>query len=412
MKKIAIIVQRYGKEVNGGAEFHAKILAEKLATEHQIQILTTTALDYQGWKNHYPKGSCKVDDIDVLRFETFPLKARTMRKARRAILGKKKYFRWLRFLGLFNLADRLFNISRITEKDCRLWLSGQGPYCPNLIEYLKNNQDSYDAFIFFTYLYYPTVVGMPVVKEKAIFIPTAHDEPPLYTKPYENLFAVPKFIMYNTDSEKELVENYFKKYCTNTDIAGVGIEAYTLPDGYQPPTTLQFDCPYFVYIGRIDVNKGCDELVTYFSKFTYRHTDIKLIMIGKDFMGVEPSENIILTGFISKEDKYFLLQNSLGLIIPSKYESLSMVTLEAMACGKLPVVNGDCEVLKRHIKKSNTGFYYTDYQSFENVLEKILTIDTQTQNTLSERAKVYIKENYSWDSVLNKFRKAIDFVAS
>ncbi|MFJ1472677.1 glycosyltransferase family 4 protein [Capnocytophaga cynodegmi] len=410
MKRIAIIVQRYGKKVNGGAEFHARILAEQLKKNYNICVLTTTAIDYHGWANHYPSGSTEIDGVQVIRFSTRQKSKRSMRKARRAILKKKKYFKLLRFLGLFNFFDRNFNISKITDSDIQNWLAGQGPYCPDLIAYLHKKKDMYDCFIFFTYLYYPTVVGLPIVKEKAIFIPTAHDEPPLYSKPYEKLFVQPKFIMYNTKSEKDLIESHFYDYCKNTAIAGVGIDTYSLPLGYVSEK-FDFNFPYFIYIGRIDHAKGCEELILFFKKYNEKNHNVKLVMVGKDFMGVKPEENIILTGFISEEDKYFLLQNSLGLIIPSKYESLSMVTLEAMACGKLPIVNGDCEVLKHHVEKSYAGFCYTNYASFEEALEKALNTDNETKERLSQRAINYVKENYSWPAILEKFDKAIDFVS-
>lgn len=410
MKKIAIIVQRYGKEVNGGAEFHAKILAEQLAKKYDITILTTTALDYKGWANHFPEGESFVDGIKVVRFDSEKQKPRTFRKARRAILQRKKYFKVLRFFGLFEFFDKNFNITNVTQKDVDNWLAGQGPYCKELISYLKKNKNNYDAFIFFTYLYYPTAVGMPLVKEKAIFIPTAHDEQPLYTKPYENLFAVPKFIMYNTQSEKDLVENHFKNHCKYTDIAGVGIEPFILSENYSPKLNFKIEKPYFVYVGRIDAAKGCDILVDYFNRFANKNPDLQLIMIGKDFMGVSANKNIQLTGFISEEDKYYLLQNSLGLILPSKYESLSMVTLEAMAVGKIPIVNKECEVLKNHIDSSEAGFYFNDYQSFEETLNRVYHLSESEKSELSEKAKRYVSENYTWDNILEKFDQAIDFV--
>lgn len=410
MKKIAIIVQRYGNEVNGGAEYHARILAEKLNQKYDITILTTTALNYQGWNNHYSKGETTINGIKVIRFDSKKTPNRLFRKARRAILKRKKYFKFLKFFGLFNFFEKKFNITKITEKDIQNWLKGQGPFCKDLILYLEENKNNYDVFIFFTYLYYPTVIGMPLVKEKAIFIPTAHDEPPLYTKPYENLFSIPKFIMYNTQSEKDLVENHFNNFCKNTDIAGIGINEFLLPQNYIS-NKFNFDFKYFIYIGRIDKNKGCKELVDYFNLFSKKNPDIKLVMVGQNTLGISENENIILTGFISEEEKYYLLKNSLGLILASKYESLSMVTLEAMISGILPIVNKNCEVLKNHIDQSKSGFYFNDYTSFETALNNRLNLSNNELQEQKKRAKEYIKNNYTWDKILEKFDKAINFIS-
>lgn len=41
MEKIAFVVVRYGKDINGGAEFHCKMLAERLINQYQVEVLTT-----------------------------------------------------------------------------------------------------------------------------------------------------------------------------------------------------------------------------------------------------------------------------------------------------------------------------------------------------------------------------------
>ena len=51
MKKIAIVVQRYGLEVNGGAELHARLLAEELNKSNLVEVFTTCALDYDLWED-------------------------------------------------------------------------------------------------------------------------------------------------------------------------------------------------------------------------------------------------------------------------------------------------------------------------------------------------------------------------
>lgn len=412
-KKIAIVVQRYGLEVNGGAEFHARILAEQLAKKYTVEVLSSTALDYKGWDDFYPAGTDSVNGITVRRFSTFKQNKKKTRRARRAIYKRRKYFKILKFLGIFQIADNAFKISNVTQKTVDEWLIGQGPYVPDLVEYISAQKDNFDVFIFFTYLYYPTVVGMPIVAEKAIFIPTAHDEPILYTKPYENLFSLPKFIMYNTECEKSLVEKNFKT-SENSDVAGLGTTPYAgklekLPE-------ILTSKKYFIYIGRIDVAKGCDIMMNYFLNFRRSHpqySDYKLVVVGKNYMKKTYSDSAVFyTGFVTEELKHTYLSHALAMIMPSYYESLSLVTLEAMAAGVPVIVNRDCAVLYDHIVKSNTGASFNNQSTFIASLEKYIHISASELHEEKLKAQKYVSDNFEWKTVLKKFDRAIEMIVN
>ena len=89
----------------------------------------------------------------------------------------------------------------------------------------KDHADDYEAFIFMTYLYYTTVKGLPLVKDKAILISTAHDEPPIYLKTFDTLFQMPKALFYLTVEEKKFVERKFRneRIINNDGYGGSGV---------------------------------------------------------------------------------------------------------------------------------------------------------------------------------------------
>ena len=66
--KLAVAVQRYGADINGGAELHARYIAERLARHADVEVVTTCARDYVTWNNERPAGIEQVNGISVLRF--------------------------------------------------------------------------------------------------------------------------------------------------------------------------------------------------------------------------------------------------------------------------------------------------------------------------------------------------------
>tara|TARA_B100000809_G_scaffold43630_1_gene37859 strand:+ start:27887 stop:29125 length:1239 start_codon:yes stop_codon:yes gene_type:complete len=407
MKKIGIIVQRYGLEVNGGAEYHAKVLADKLSKNHSIDIITTCALDSNSWDNHYKISDNLINGINILRFPSEIKNQKTFRKARRKILGSTKPQQFLKKTGLLNVINKTTNLFTLEEKDSENWLKEQGPNCPELVNYIEEEQEKYDCFIFFTYLYYPTARGMKNVGHKSIFIPTAHDEELLYSGAYNNLFSIPKYIIYNTKSEQKLVETSFPNCTKNSAIAGVGIDKTTVPSKHD--SKLHYDSDYLLYIGRVDGGKGCLELIEYFNNAD-EFSSLKLVFVGKKSIEFTQTEDIIFTGFVDETTKQHLLNNCKALIIPSKYESLSLVTLEAMMQKKIVIANGQCEVLQNHILDSEAGFSYTDQKSYKKTINSLLNLSQNEEESMGENGHKYVVKNYAWDRILDKFDKAFEFV--
>ena len=156
--KIAFVIQRYGTEICGGAEAMTLQIAERLVKSLKVEVITTCAKDYLTWKNEYPEGKQKINGVLVHRFRTeYP---------RRKLIFKI-INRLIRILPSFFILKKLEDI----------WVQSQGPYAPQLVSYIAQHQNDYDAFFFVTYLYYTTVKGILAAPDKAVLISTAHDEP-------------------------------------------------------------------------------------------------------------------------------------------------------------------------------------------------------------------------------------------
>lgn len=392
MKKIALINQRYGLEVNGGSETYTRQIAEKLRDNFEVEILTTKALSYDQWENYYEQDEEIIDGIKVLRFDV---------ERKRNNFGQ-------------NMAGRLlmngFSNSKMLGK---LWMKCQGPYAPGLIQFIRNHHTDYDLFIFVTYLYYTTVAGIKEVYDKSILIPTAHDEYCIYFPCYRDIFQNPKGIVYLTDEEKEFVQKTFSNQKIPGIVAGVGVDIPSDTDEKRFRDKYKISGDYLVYAGRVDQNKNCHEMFDMFERLQkeaeWKEKDITLVIVGKKYMDIPSCDKVRYLGFVPEQDKFDALSGALALWLPSQNESLSISVLEAMALGVPVIVNGKCEVLKGHCIKSKGGCYYTSYKMFK---EKLAEIIGNNRTQLSENAIAYIREQYSWDKIKHDltvfFEKIID----
>ena len=124
-----------------------------------------------------------------------------------------------------------------TREDELKWLEMQGPWCPALLDYLDRHHNSYDALIFFTYLYAPTVLGLQIDPQRSILVPTAHDEPAIHLDIYKEMFRLPAAIAYNTEVEKNFLKTTFDIRTMAEETVGCGVDLMQGDVGEgEPPT--------------------------------------------------------------------------------------------------------------------------------------------------------------------------------
>lgn len=290
-----------------------------------------------------------------------------------------------------------------------------GPYSPDLIQYITENRDNYDIFIFVTYLYYSTVYGMPEVKDRAIFIPTAHDEYCIYYKVYEDLFRMPKGIVFLTEEERDFVHKTFKNADIPHTVAGVGINIPDQIDTERFRKKYNIDKKYMIYTGRVDESKGCGQMFEAFRIYREKAAlPLELVVMGQQFMDIPQDEHIHYLGFVPEEDKFDAVAGAEALWLPSEFESLSISVLEAMALGKPILVNGKCEVLKGHCVKSGGGFYYQDLNQAVEYLEWFASKEEHRKqyDVMSQGAYDYIRKYYTWDKIMEKIIKLSKCITS
>jgi glycosyltransferase involved in cell wall biosynthesis len=379
--KLAVVVQRYGADINGGAELHARFIAEHLARHADVRVLTTCARDYVSWRNELPAGEEIVNGIPV---ERFPVE----RERDELDFGRRSTHV---FANRHSLQDELD------------WLDSEGPLSRRLVDRVRQIASTVDAVILFSARYYQAYHGARAAADRAVLVPTAERDPALGLSLFQPLFRGVRAVMYNSPEERELIEGVAGNEDVPGTVVGVGSEISAHVEPNRGRQRFGLHNPFVLYIGRIDVNKGCAELFDFFRRYLL-HTGrrLDLVLIGKPVLEIPEHPHIRHLGFVSEEDKFDVLAAASALIMPSYYESLSMVALEAWALGRPVIANAHCDVLLGQCLRSHAGLYYLNAAEFAGALDAVLD-DSSLAARLGENGCDYYSRHYSWPVIEHKY---------
>jgi glycosyltransferase involved in cell wall biosynthesis len=379
--KLAVVVQRYGADINGGAEQHARYIAERLATYAQVEVVTTCARDYVTWKNELPAGLETVNGIPVRRFPV-------VRERHPLEFGRR--------------SERIFT-ERHSIADELAWLESEGPTSPALLQYLSQSAAAFDYVLLFSYRYYHAWHGARRLAPRAVLVPTAERDPAIGMAIFGPIFRGVRAIMYNSHEERAMIQAATRNEHVPGVVVGVGSEVPGKTDPVRFRRRHKIARPFAIYIGRIDANKGCAELFEYFQRYAATFPrGLDLVLVGKPVIPVPSHHRIHHLGFLSDQDKFDALAAADLLIMPSYFESLSMVALEAWALGRPVLANGRCDVLKGQCIRSNAGLYYESYEEFA---ETLFSLESKgpLHARLGRNGREYFVKHYGWPVIEKKY---------
>lgn len=379
--KIAVVVQRYGADINGGAELHARYIAERLSRHASVEVVTTCARDYVTWRNELSPGVETVNGVPVRRFPVH-------RERSPDDFGRH--------------SRRVFDEPHSINDEVA-WLESEGPASRSMIDYLERSAGAFDFFVFFSYRYYHAWHGARRLHRKAVLVPTAERDAAIGLSMFGPVFRGVRALMYNSHEERALIHAVAANQSAPGVIVGVGSEVpqRTEPDRFR--RTFKMNRPFAIYIGRIDENKGCRELFDYFHRYASTFPrGLDLVLIGSAVMPVPKHPRIHHLGFLSDTDKFDALAAADLLIMPSYFESLSMVALEAWALGKPVLANGRCDVLKGQCIRSAAGLYYENYEEFVETMYS-LESNGPLNARLGRNGREYFARHYTWPVIERKY---------
>jgi glycosyltransferase involved in cell wall biosynthesis len=384
--KLAVVVQRYGADINGGAELHARYIAERLSRHANVEVLTTCARDYVTWKNELPPGVEQVNGITVRRFPV--AHERTPydfgRRSNRV------------FDKVHSIADEL------------AWLDSEGPASRALIQYVERAAADFDFVLVFSYRYYHAWHLARRIPGKAVIVPTAERDEAIGLSIFGPVLRGVRALMYNSPEERAMICAAAGNDNVPGVVVGVGsdVPSRTEPERFR--RKFRMNRPFAIYIGRIDENKGCGELFSHFQRYAAAFPrGLDLVLVGSAIMDVPKHPRIHHLGFLDDRDKFDALAAADLLIMPSYYESLSMVALEAWALGRPVLANGRCDVLKGQSIRSNAGLYYESYEEFVEALYS-LESNGPLNARLGRNGREYFRQNYAWPVIERKYLEMFD----
>src|ERR687886_269563 len=402
MKPLAIVTPWFGRDLKGGAEQQAWQVATRLASRgHAVEVLTTCCRSFQDdWAvNHLKAGLSQEQGLKIRRFRVDGRDHDTFAEVNRLMLSLP--------------ASRLKpGVNPVTVKDAEFFCS-ENINSSQLLNYLKNHQNQYQAFLFIPYLYGPILKGLPLVGNRAFLQPCLHNEVYAYLPQVANIFHAARGILFISEGEAQLARQlYGPGIILKSIVAGAGVEAGQHYDkAISRIGELSVKQERFVLcLGRRDAGKNTDLLVRAYAAFKQQHSDsnLKLVLAGPgtaSFNGSVPG--LIDLGLVEEGEKEALLANCLALFQPSKNESYSRVLMEAWFYGRPVAAHRNCLATAMAVEAAQGGWLAKTETEW---VELFAELDRSPEEQLAKygaKGQAYAKEHAVWDKVIERYEAAL-----
>jgi glycosyltransferase involved in cell wall biosynthesis len=185
-----------------------------------------------------------------------------------------------------------------------------------------------------------------------------------------------------------------------------------IPNGIAlPPPPRQVTLParmpqnrsFILFMGRLAAIKGPDLLLEAFGTLAQENQDIDLVLAGPDAglestlrqtaSGLNLASRVHFLGFVDELQRVAIYRRAALLAVPSRSEAMSLVALEAAACGTMVLVTNRCGF--DAIGENGGMVVPADASSIADALRTLLSRPKQLQQN-GARLREFVLEQYGW----------------
>jgi glycosyltransferase involved in cell wall biosynthesis len=158
---------------------------------------------------------------------------------------------------------------------------------------------------------------------------------------------------------------------------------------------------YLLYAGRATPGKGVEVLLEGYARLRQRRPDVALALTGDQNTFGELPEGTVRLGWLDEAELWSALAAAEAVVVPSKLESLSLVTLEAWAAGRPCLLNAGSPVLAGQAARSGGALTFRDPQELADAAERLLA-DPAAADRMGEAGRRHVALHYQWSSVVSR----------
>jgi glycosyltransferase involved in cell wall biosynthesis len=227
-----------------------------------------------------------------------------------------------------------------------------------------------------------------------------------------SIYKAKKIIVVSENTRNDLIQ-MFKVNPQKVKVILEGVEDYNKIeiDETKIGKRFKFNEPYFLFISTLEPRKNIGRLIEAFDMFLKENNDknYKLVLAGKKGWKYESifekiknlglEDKVIYLGYVSLEEKIYLLKNSLTFVFPSLYEGFGLPILEAMNLG-VPIITSNIASIPELVIDNAILVDPKKTDSIKKAMLKMVK-DKDLRERLSQKGKG-IAANFTWQETARR----------